>query len=65
MTMDSLIPLVGLIGWLVLAGSAIASFRLGWSQMLRLALAWLAIFGGLFLAVGWFLAARGSAAALL
>ena len=46
----SLISIVALIGWLILAGSAMASFRLGWSKILQLALMWLAIFAGLFLA---------------
>jgi len=49
MTEGALISIVALIGWLILAGSALASFRLGWSRILQLALMWLAIFGGLFL----------------
>ncbi|MEE4315525.1 hypothetical protein [Erythrobacter dokdonensis] len=65
MTMDSLIPLVGLIGWLVLAGSALASYRLGWSRIARMALVWLAVFVGLFVMVEWFLRAQGAASALL
>ena len=51
MNEGSLISIVALIGWLVLAGSAMASFRLGWSRIAQLALMWLAIFGGLFLLV--------------
>ena len=46
----SLISIVALVGWLILAGSALASFRLGWSKILQLALVWLAIFAGLFVA---------------
>jgi hypothetical protein len=46
----SLISIVALLGWLILAGSALASFRLGWSKILQLALVWLAIFAGLFVA---------------
>lgn len=49
MNEGSIISIVALIGWLILAGSAIASMRLGWNRILRLALIWLAIFGGLFL----------------
>ena len=46
----SIISIIALVGWLVLAGSALASFRMGWSKMLQLALVWLAIFAGLFVA---------------
>ncbi len=42
------VSIVALLGWLILAGSALASFRMGWSKMLQLALVWLAIFAGLF-----------------
>ncbi|MFU7528641.1 hypothetical protein [Qipengyuania sp. ASV99] len=48
MNEGALISLVALIGWLVLAGSAIVSFRLGWSKIVQLGLIWLAIFAGLF-----------------
>jgi len=44
----SILSIVLLIGWLILAGSALASFRLGWSRIAQLALMWLAIFAGLF-----------------
>ena len=44
----SIVSLVALVGWLILAGSALASFQLGWSKIVRLALIWLAIFVGLF-----------------
>lgn len=44
----ALISIVAMLGWLVLAGSAFASFRLGWGKTLRLVLVWLAIFVGLF-----------------
>ena len=50
MSEGSLISIVALLGWLILAGSALASFRLGWSKILQLALVWLAIFAGLFVA---------------
>jgi len=48
MTEGAIVSIVALIGWLIIAGSAIASFRLGWSRIIQLALMWLAIFGGLF-----------------
>lgn len=50
MNEGSLISIVALVGWLILAGSALASFRLGWSKILQLGLVWLAIFAGLFVA---------------
>jgi hypothetical protein len=45
----SLISLVALVGWLILAGSALASFKLGWSKIAQMALVWFAIFAGAFL----------------
>lgn len=65
MSSDLLLPIILSIGWLVLAGSALASMRLGWSRMAKLALAWIAIFAGLFLVVEWFSLAQGTASALL
>lgn len=38
------IQIVALIAWLVLAGSALASFRLGWKESVRMALLWAGIF---------------------
>ena len=43
------VHLVYLFGWLVLAGSALASYRFSWRKGVSMALVWLAIFGGLFL----------------
>ncbi len=63
--MDAVIPVLAMLVWLLLTGSAVASFRLGWSKLAKMALAWLAIFVGLYVLVAWFLAARGTAAALL
>ena len=48
MNEEAIISIVALLGWLILAGSAMASYRLGWSKMLQLALVWFAIFAGLF-----------------
>jgi hypothetical protein len=62
---ELLLPLVSSIGWLILVGAALASYRLKWSQMVKMALVWIVIFGGLFLLVEWFLMAQGTASALL
>lgn len=43
------VSLVALFGWIILAGSALASYRLSWSKALRMGLTWVAIFVGLFL----------------
>lgn len=39
-----LVQIVALVGWLLLAGSALASFKLSWSKALRMGLIWAAIF---------------------
>ncbi|MCL9982079.1 MAG: hypothetical protein NBV60_02865 [Erythrobacter sp.] len=65
MTPDMLIPIISSIGWLVLCGAALASYRLHWSQMAKMALVWLAIFVGLYVAVEWFLTVQNTASALL
>lgn len=54
MNADAVVPVIAGLGWLLLAGSALASFRLGWSKLVRMALVWLAIFVGLTLLVGLF-----------
>jgi hypothetical protein len=38
------VQLVALVGWLILAGSAFASYRLGWKESIRLGLVWAGIF---------------------
>lgn len=48
MTEGNWIQLVALFGWLILAGSAFASFRLNWRESVRMALLW----AGIFVAVG-------------
>lgn len=40
------LQIVMLLGWLLLAGSALASYRLSWKKSATLALAWAAIFTG-------------------
>ncbi|GMN01446.1 hypothetical protein [Erythrobacter sp. MTPC3] len=42
----TVISVVAMVGWLFLAGSALASFQLGWSKVLQMALVWFAIFAG-------------------
>ena len=51
MTADLIFPLIGLVGWLIVAGGALASYRLGWGKMVKMALVWTAIFAGAFLLV--------------
>ena len=48
MSEGALISIVAMVGWLILAGSALASYKLGWSKIAQFALVWLAIFAGLF-----------------
>lgn len=38
------VQIVALLGWLLLAGGAVASYRLGWKENIRLALVWAGIF---------------------
>lgn len=42
------VQLIALAAWLVLAGSALASYRFNWSKALRMVLVWMAIFFGVF-----------------
>ncbi len=63
--MDLVVPVIASLAWLFFAGSALASFRLGWSKLARMALVWVAIFAGLYLIVMWFEMAQGAASAVL
>ncbi|MEO0461879.1 MAG: hypothetical protein AAF127_02035 [Pseudomonadota bacterium] len=45
----SIISLISLLGFLILAGSALASYRMSWGKFAQLGLVWLAIFAGLFM----------------
>ncbi len=54
MNEGALVSIIALLGWLILCGSALASFRLGWSKLAQLALMWLAIFAGGFLIASYF-----------
>jgi len=48
-TDGSVIQLIALVAWLILAGSAVASFRLGWKESVRMGLLWAGIFVAVFL----------------
>ena len=65
MTPDLMIPIISSIAWLILCGAALASYRLRWSQMAKMALVWLAIFVGLYVLVEWFLTVQNTASALV
>lgn len=43
------VQLIALLAWLILAASAVASFRLGWKEGARLGLIWAGIFVAVFL----------------
>lgn len=58
MSPDLVIPIIASVGWLVLCGAALASYRLHWGQMLKMALVWLAIFFGLYVLAEWFMVAQ-------
>jgi hypothetical protein len=62
---DLMLPIISSMAWLILAGAALASYRLKLSQMIKMALVWIVIFGGLFVLVEWFMLAQGTASALL
>ena len=65
MNSELVLPLVMSVAWLMLAMSALASHRLGWGQVVKMALAWVVIFGGIFMIVEWVLYAQGSGSSLL
>lgn len=65
MNSELVLPLVTSAAWLVLAMSALASHRLGWGQLVKMALAWVVIFAGIFMIVEWFLYVQGSASSLM
>lgn len=47
----AIISIISLVGWLIIAGGALASYQLGWSKLVQLALVWVAIFAGGYLLV--------------
>jgi hypothetical protein len=65
MSPEMLMPIISSIGWLVVVGAALASYRLEWGQMARMALVWLAIFIGLYVVVLWFMMAQATAGTLV
>jgi hypothetical protein len=62
---DLALPFLTSLGWLILCCATLASYRLKWSQMVKMALAWVVIFGGLFLIVEWFMVVRGTTSGLI
>jgi hypothetical protein len=52
MSTYAIVSIVAMVGWLILAGGAFASFQLGWSKTIQMALVWVAIFVGGTLLVG-------------
>jgi hypothetical protein len=48
----AIVSLIGLVGFLILAGSALAGHRLSWRKGVVMALAWAAIFLVVFLFIG-------------
>jgi hypothetical protein len=61
MSEDLVLPIIATVGWLILVASGLASHRLGWGQLVTMALVWIAIFGGLFLIIEWFMTVRDRA----
>lgn len=47
------VQVVALLAWLILAGSALASYKLSWKSSIKMALAWTCVFTGLALAISW------------
>lgn len=44
MSGDGLVGIIAVSAWLILAAMAVASYRLGWRENVRLALVWAGIF---------------------
>lgn len=65
MNPDYLLPVMSSAAWLMLACVGLASYRLGWRKIVTMGLAWILIFGGVYVLVEWFLVARGTASALM
>lgn len=55
MTNMATISIVAMLGWLVLAGMSLASYKLAWGKMAQMALIWLCIFSGGFLIASFFM----------
>lgn len=65
MNPELILPIIASIGWLILVGAGLASYRLKWSQMVKMVLVWIAIFFGLYLLVEWFMIARDTPGSLV
>lgn len=65
MNPDMGLPIITSLAWLVLCGFSLASFQLGWIRMVKMVLAWIAIFAGLFLIAEWFMVARDTTSAII
>jgi hypothetical protein len=65
MNPDLLLPIITSVAWLILACVGLASHQLKWSQMIKMALAWVVIFLGLYLVVEWFMVAQNTTSALI
>lgn len=65
MTVDTMLPVIATLGWLVLACSAVASFQFGWSKFAKFALVWIAIFAGVTMIVAWLQPADSASASLV
>lgn len=65
MNADLLLPIMTSLGWLILAGVGLKSHQLGLGQMVKMALAWILIFGGLYLVLEWFMIAQGTASSFI
>ncbi len=47
----AIVSIIAMLGWLVLAGGAFASFQLSWGKTVQMILIWACIFTGGFLLV--------------
>lgn len=65
MNPDLILPIVSSLGWLILCGMSLASYRLKLGQLIKMALLWVTIFLGLFLIVEWFMVARSAASTVI
>ncbi len=65
MSPELLLPVVTTAACVMLAGASLASFRLGWGKLIKMGLAWIAIFAGIYAVTAWFMLVRGTASSLL
>lgn len=65
MNPDLLLPIITSVAWLILACVGLASYRLKWSQMIKMALVWVVIFLGIYLIAEWFMFARNTASVVI